>query len=98
MAKKKALRRRKPDTPEQFRQERITFVTPKGTRDLYRKAAELEGVSYPAWLRSVLRQAVLSAFEAHGVEPDELPPVHFQRPPRLQPRLEDPAEPTDPES
>lgn len=67
------------------RYENHKFVAPKGTRALYKKAAELAGVEMRFWIRETLHREAVRLLREHGVE-DEVPHVHPQPPPPLQDR------------
>ena len=58
-------------------------MAPNGTRDLYRKVAELEGLELRAWMREALHREALRVLEAHGVEM-EVPDAHPKPPPPIQ--------------
>jgi hypothetical protein len=64
---------------EERKYEAIQFAASGGTRALYRKAAELEGLSVNEWMRTALFERAVGALEEHGVE-YPLPPVHPERP------------------
>lgn len=67
--------------------ERVSFIAPLGNRALYKEIAALEGLPVDSWIRETLYQQAVRTFEAHDRSIDDIPPAHFRRPPRLQPRL-----------
>lgn len=72
--------------------ERVDFITPLGNRALYKEVAALEGLPVDSWIRETLYQQAVRTYEANALDPDTIPPAHFRRPPRLQPRLPVPDE------
>lgn len=67
------------------RYETLQFVAPKGTRDFYRKAAELAGLELREWMREVLHREASRLHEEHGVKAKALE-IHPKPPPPLQER------------
>jgi len=75
------------------RYENLRFVAPTGTRDFYRKAAELAGgfehlppsSRLRAWMRETLHKEALRLHEEHGIK-GKPPEVHPKPPPPLQER------------
>ena len=68
------------------RYENLKFVAPKGTRKLYRKAAELAGkLELRHWMRETLHREALRLCEEHGIDED-FPEPHPKPPPPLQER------------
>jgi len=65
--------------------ERVRFLAPAGSSDLYAEVAELEELPVDAWIRIVLHKEAVRVLDAHGRTTDV--PPHVRRPPRLQPRL-----------
>lgn len=66
--------------------ERIRFIAPPGTSELYAEVAKLEGIPVDAWIRIILHKEAVRVLEANGRDTDTLPAPHLKRPPRLQPR------------
>ncbi len=66
--------------------QRVQFIAPLGSSELYAEIAELEGVPVDAWIRATLHKEAVRVLEAQGRDTAELPPPHLARPPRLQPR------------
>jgi hypothetical protein len=62
----------------------VKFIGPEGTRDFYRKAAELAGMKLNDWMRETLHKEASRLHAKHHIEHDA-PAVHPEPPPPLQP-------------
>ncbi|HJL14533.1 MAG TPA: hypothetical protein RMH99_02685 [Sandaracinaceae bacterium LLY-WYZ-13_1] len=67
--------------------ERVKFIATPGSKKLYQEVATLEGLHLNGWIRETLHREAKRVLEAHGRDTSNLPPVHLERPPRLQPPL-----------
>ena len=66
--------------------ERVCFIATPGSGELYAEIAEIEGIHLNAWIRATLHREATRVLEAGGRDTSTMPPVHLERPPRLQPR------------
>lgn len=69
--------------------ERIRFIAPRGTSELYAEVAELEGLPVEGWIRVVLHDEAERILAREGRDTSAMPPPHLERPPRLQPPLDE---------
>lgn len=68
------------------RYENLKFIAPNGTRDFYRKAAELAGgLELREWMRETLHKEAVRLHEEHAIKGSH-PGVHPKPPPPLQER------------
>jgi hypothetical protein len=67
--------------------ERVAFIAPLGNRALYEEVPALEGLPVDSWIRETLSREAARVLAANERDSREVPPAHFERPPRVQARL-----------
>lgn len=65
---------------KQGKYETIQFAASGGTRALYRRAAELEGMELNEWMRAALFAHAERVLAEHGVDDHPMPSVQPERP------------------